>query len=201
MKILVVFDTRYGNTMKLARAAAEGARAAGAETRVARCAIVEPEEIIQKNDRWKAVHAEFEKIPQVTTDDFAWADGYLWGSPTRFGNMTAPMKAVVDALSGHWLKGTLIGKPVGLFTSTSSMHGGQETTLLSMMFPFLHHGAIIVGVPYSEQRLVTTARGGTPYGATSVSGPAADQGPNEDELEIARTQGRRMAEIAGRLRK
>jgi len=100
----VVFDTRYGNTMKLANAAAEGARAAGAEVKITRCKIVEPEAIIQKNQYWAAAHKEFEKLPEVTLEDFEWADGCLWGSPTRFGNMTAPMKAVIDALSPLWAK-------------------------------------------------------------------------------------------------
>ena len=200
MKILAVFDTRYGNTMKLTKAAADGARAAGAEMKITRCKIVEPEAIIQKNEYWAAAHKEFEKFPEATLADFEWADGYLWGSPTRFGNMTAPMKAVIDAISPLWLKGTMIGKPVGFITSTSSMHGGQETTLISMMFPFFHHGAVIVGVPYSEQGLIKTSRGGTPYGASSVSGPMANQGPDEIELDVAKALGKRVAEVAGKLR-
>jgi len=200
MKILVVFDTRYGNTMKLAKAAADGARSAGAEVKIMRCKIAEPEAVIKRNEYWAAASLEFQKFPEVAFGDFEWADGYLWGSPTRFGNMTAPMKAIIDGLSPLWLKGTLIGKPAGFFTSTSSMHGGQETTLLSMMFPFLHHGAIVVGIPYSEEGLVKTTRGGTPYGASSVSGPLANQGPDEIELNLAKSLGKRVAEIAGKLR-
>jgi len=200
MNILIVFDTRYGNTMKLVEAASQGAQEAGAKVKVTRTKVVEPEAIIPKNEYWKAAHEKFIKFPEWSLDDCKWADGLIIASPTRFGNMSAPLKMFIDGLSPLWLTGDLIGKPAGCITSTSSMHGGQETTLVSMYFPLLHHGMIIVGVPYSVKELITTSRGGTPYGATSVSGHLANQGPNEEELAIARALGRRVAEVAGKLR-
>ncbi|HUT73567.1 MAG TPA: NAD(P)H:quinone oxidoreductase [Armatimonadota bacterium] len=201
MNILIVFDSRYGNTHKLAEAVAEGARqVAEAEARLARPPASEPEAIIQQNERWQAAHARFMQVREVTLDDFRWADAVILGSPTRFGNMTASLKAVVDGWGPLWMEGTLVGKVGAAFTSSSTMHGANEITILTMWLPLIHQGMVIVGVPYAEERLISTTRGGTPYGASSVSGPMADQGPNEDELAIARTLGRRVAEVAGKLR-
>jgi NAD(P)H dehydrogenase (quinone) len=200
MKVLIVFDTRYGNTHRLALAVAEGARSvAGAEVKLARAADTGAEGL-PLDERRSKVREAFLKLPEATTDDLLWCDAFILGSPTRFGNMTAPLSAFIDSTSGVWMKGGLVGKVGACFTSSASMHGGQETTLLSIMLPMFHQGMIIVGVPYSEQRLVATTRGGTPYGASSVSGPSADQGPNEDELGIAETLGKRVAEVAGKLR-
>jgi len=202
MNILIVFDTRYGNTHRLALAAAEGARSvAGAGVKLARARDTGTEGILPNaDDRRRKAHEAFIKVPEATTDDLLWADAVILGSPTRFGNMTAPMKGFIDSTSHVWLQGGLVGKVGACFTSTASMHGGQETTLISMMFPMFHHGMVIVGIPYSEQRLANTTRGGTPYGASSVSGPAADQGPNEDELELAKALGKRVAEVTTKLR-
>lgn len=201
MKIYLIFDTRYGNTMKLIKKAKEGVESAGSEGILKRVKIFEPEAIIEKNERWKKVYDEYSSLPEATAEDFRDCDGLILGSPTRFGNMTAPLKMFVDSTSKVWLEGALIGKPVGFITSTSSMHGGNETTLISMMFPMLHHGAIIVGIPYSEMGLIATKRGGTPYGASSVSGPMADIEPDEIELNLAFILGKRVAEIARKLRK
>jgi len=199
MKVLIVFDTRYGNTMRLAEAVADGARSVeGAEVRMRRVAPLDAVGAAQ-DERFAGVREKFLKIPQVEPEDFAWADGIALGSPTRFGNMSASLKAVIDGLSGLWLSGATIGKVAGCFCSTSSLHGGQETTLVSMWFPLIHLGMIVLGVPYSEARLISATRGGTPYGPTSVSGPAANEGPNEDELAIAFTLGKRIAEVAGKL--
>jgi NAD(P)H dehydrogenase (quinone) len=200
MKILIVFDTRYGNTHKLALAVGEGAREIpGAEVKLARVEESVPEEIITQNERWSEAHREFIALPEATLDDLRWADAVICGSPTRFGNMTAAMKAFWDSTGPVWLDGSLIGKVGAVFCSTSTMHGANEATLLTMMLPMLHQGMVLAGIPYSEQKIITTTRGGTPYGASSVSGPMADQGPNEDELAIARALGRRVAEIAGKL--
>jgi len=200
MNILVVIDTRTGNTLKLARAVVEGAESvAGVEVTLAR-AQEAGDEGMPMDDRRRAVRDEFIRLPEATLDDLAHCDGLLLGSPTRFGNMTAPLKGFIDSTGTLWFEGGLLGKPAGVFTSTSSMHGGQETTLLSMMLPLFHHGMVIVGLPYSEPALMNTSRGGTPYGASSVSGSGADQGPNEDELALARALGKRVAEIAGKLR-
>jgi NAD(P)H dehydrogenase (quinone) len=129
------------------------------------------------------------------------ADGLLFGSPTRYGNMIAQAKALIDGTAQLWLKGEMEGKPVGLFTSTASTHGGQETTLVSMMIPFLHLGMIIVGVPYSTAGMIhTEASGGTPYGASTIAGPQGELQPTAGDLTIARVQGKRVAEIALALR-
>lgn len=137
--------------------------------------------------------------PYVQKSDLADADGLIIGSPTRFGNMAAPLKYFLDQTSPEWTSGTLIDKPVSFFTSTASMHGGQETTLLTMMLPFMHHGAVIVGVPYSETALFTTTGGGTPYGASHFAGQN-DLEISADEKQICISQGKRMAEVAKKLR-
>jgi NAD(P)H dehydrogenase (quinone) len=198
--VLIVFDTRYGNTMRLAEAVAAGAReVSGTTVKLARAREVAPEAIIQKNERWAAAHREFMAYPEATNEDLEWCHGLVLGSPTRFGNMSAPLKTFIDGTSRIWLKGGLIGKVGAAFTSSSSLHGGQETTIVSMWFPLIHQGMVIVGLPYSLPELVTTARGGSPYGPASVSGPAADQGPDEVELKLARALGQRVAEISAKL--
>ncbi len=197
--VLIVFDTRYGNTMRLAEAVAEGARQAGGEVKLARARETTPEAIIARNERWAAAHREFMAHPEATNDDLEWCHALVLGSPTRFGNMSAALKAFIDGTSRIWLQGGLVGKVGACFTSTSSMHGGQETTIVSMWFPLIHQGMVIVGLPYSLPELVSTERGGSPYGPASVSGPAADQGPSETELSLATALGRRVAELAAKL--
>ena len=200
MNVLIVIDTRYGKTHRLALAVAEGARSvAGADVKLVRARDTGTEGLPLDERRRKA-HEAFTKLPEATTDDLVWSDALILGSPTRFGNMTAPLKAFIDSTSKVWMEGGLVGKVGGCFTSSSSMHGGQETTLISMMFSMFHQGMIVVGIPYSEPQLVATTRGGTPYGASSVSGPASDQGPNDDELALAQALGKRVAEVASKLR-
>jgi NAD(P)H dehydrogenase (quinone) len=140
-----------------------------------------------------------EGSPYVTLDDLRHCDGLLLGSPTRFGNMAAPLKYFIDSTAAEWASGSLVGKPASVFTSTSSMHGGQETTLLSMMLPLLHHGMLIVGLPYTEAALNRTSGGGSPYGASHVAGANGEQPVSDDERHLARALGRRVAEIALRL--
>jgi NAD(P)H dehydrogenase (quinone) len=137
--------------------------------------------------------------PYVELSDLVECAGLALGSPTRFGNMAAPLKAFWDSTSELWLKGTLEGKPASLFTSTSTMHGGQETTLLSMMLPLLHHGMLIVGLPPTQVELATTKSGGTPYGASHVAGPSNDQPLTDHEKKLCIAQGRRLAEVALKL--
>ena len=140
-------------------------------------------------------------VPVVTMDDLREADGILFGTPTRYGNMTAQMKKLIDSSADLWLKGELEGKPAGIFVSTASTHGGQETTAFTMMAPLLHLGMIIVGVPYSTPGMLhTEGRGGTPYGASTVAGPGNELTPAPGDLDIARALGRRVAEIALKLR-
>lgn len=137
--------------------------------------------------------------PYAVASDLAECAGLVMGSPTGFGNMAAPLKYFLDGTVGEWLQGAAVGKPAGLFTSTSSLHGGQETTLLSMALPLLHHGMLLVGIPYTEEALTTTTSGGTPYGATHVSWNRKPDVLSGEETQLARALGKRVAEIAGRL--
>jgi NAD(P)H dehydrogenase (quinone) len=199
-RILVVFYSMTGNVAKLAKAVAEGARSVK-DTEVR---IRHVEELIPKekwNDVMKKVKEEQKDIPLAAMEDLEWADGIAFGTPTRYGNMSAQMKNFIDRTGNLWQKGALINKVAGVFTSASTQHGGQETTIITSMVPLFHHGMIVVGVPYSEQRLfaIDSVSGGSPYGASSVSGPMADRMPTENELEIAKTLGRRIAEIAKKI--
>jgi len=146
-----------------------------------------------------------ERIPEsgplyAQKEDLKWCDGLLMGSPTRFGNMAAPLKFFIDSTADIWVSGALSGKPCGLFTSTASMHGGQESTLLSMMLPALHHGMIIVGIPYTEAELSTTQSGGTPYGASHVAGQNADMNLSQEEKNLLKALGKRVALTAQKLK-
>lgn len=157
--------------------------------------------MIDGNEFAAQIREKQRDIPFCTLDDLREADAVLFGSPTRYGNMTAQMKQLIDSTASLWLKGEMEGKPAGVFTSTASSHGGQETTLLTMMAPLIHLGMIIVGVPYSVQGMIhTEGRGGTPYGASTIAGPRGELIPAAEDLEIARAQGRRVAEITRKLR-
>jgi NAD(P)H dehydrogenase (quinone) len=147
------------------------------------------------------VYQSQQSIPVCTLDDLREADGVLFGAPTRFGNMCAQMKALLDSTVQLWLKGTMEGKPAGVFTSTASSHGGQETTLVTMMLPLLHLGMLIVGIPYSTPGMIhTEARGGTPYGASTIAGASGELQPAPEDLALAKVQGKRVAEAALALR-
>src|SRR5258708_4158533 len=137
--------------------------------------------------------------PYVEARDLAECAGLALGSPTRFGNMAAPLKYFIDGLGPEWTRGTLAGKPAAVFTSTATMHGGQETTLVSMMLPLLHHGMVIVGIPYTEPELNATRSGGTPSGATHVSGSANDRAVSDEESKLAFALGKRLAAVAKKL--
>jgi NAD(P)H dehydrogenase (quinone) len=137
--------------------------------------------------------------PYVTAQDLAECAGIALGSPTRFGNMAAPMKYFLDGTGGEWMRGTLIGKPAAVFTSTSTQHGGNESTLLTMMLPLLHHGMLIVGIPFSEPALTSTADGGTPYGASHVAGGDGSKAVSESEKQLALALGKRLATVAEKL--
>jgi NAD(P)H dehydrogenase (quinone) len=201
IRVLVVFYSMYGNVAKLAKAVAEGARQVeNVEVSIMQVEEMVPKEIIEANERMKRVREELSDIPIATNEDLVEADGIVFGTPTRYGNMSAQMKQFIDKTGRLWAEGKLINKVAGVFTSTSSLHGGQETTIITSMIPLLHLGMIIVGIPYSEQRLFSLEiGGGSPYGASSVSGPKADRPPTENDLEIAKTLGRRVAEIAGKV--
>lgn len=203
MKILIVYYSMYGHVLQLAQAAAEGAASVkGVEAVLRRVGEFEAvDKIIDGNEFASQIRESQQNIPLCTLDDLREADGILFGSPTRYGNMTAQMKQLIDSTASLWLKGELEGKPAGVFTSTASTHGGQETTLLSMMMPLLHLGMIIVGVPYSVPGMLhTEGRGGTPYGASTIAGSRGELIPTAEDLEIARAQGRKIAEIARKLK-
>jgi NAD(P)H dehydrogenase (quinone) len=192
--ILVLYWSRGGSVANLARQVSRGVESV--EGMQARLRCVPP---VTTNLDGSAVDVPDSGAPFVKKRDLDECAGLLLGSPTRFGNMAAPMKHFLDSTSAEWASGSLVGKPAGVFTSTASLHGGQESTLLSMMLPLLHHGMLIVGVPYSENALNTTRSGGTPYGASHHAGGNDDPALTEDEIRIARAQGRRLAEIARRL--
>ena len=193
-EILVLYYSRHGSTVELAAQVVRGVHSV--ENATARLRTV-PNVTADTEQPLPAVPDE--GPPYASVADLADCDGLIIGSPTRFGNMAAPLKHFLDGTSTEWLAGTLAGKPAGVFTSTSSMHGGQETTLLSMALPLLHHGMILVGIPYTEPALTTTRAGGTPYGASHVAPAQADTKLSDDEAAIARHLGRRVTEVAVRL--
>jgi NAD(P)H dehydrogenase (quinone) len=194
-EVLIVYYSRHGATAELARQAARGVAAVPGCTATLR--TVPP------------VSAESERpvkpvpdagAPYATLDDLRRCSGLLLGSPTRFGNMAAPLKYFLDGTSSLWLDGSLSGKPAGMFSASQTLHGGQESTLLSMALPLLHHGMLLVGLPFTENAVSKTRTGGTPYGATHVSGMATQQGTlSEDESTLAQALGKRVAEVAANL--
>ncbi|WP_333841795.1 NAD(P)H:quinone oxidoreductase [Pelomicrobium sp.] len=202
-KIQVVFYSMYGHVYTMAEAVAAGAREVeGTEVTLYQVPELVPEDVLEKSGAKKAREA-FAHVPIIRPEQLAEADAILFGTPTRFGNMAAQMRNFLDQTGGLWMKGALIGKVGSVFTSTASQHGGQETTLTSFHSTLLHHGMIIVGVPYSEQRLLTMKEitGGTPYGASTITDADGSRQPSENELAIARFQGRHVAQIAKRLKR
>jgi NAD(P)H dehydrogenase (quinone) len=194
-EILILYYSRHGATAELARLVAHGIESVpGMAARVRTVPA-----LVAATDATRLPPVPEAGPPYVTREDLVECAALALGSPTRFGNMAAPLKHFIDGLAAEWLSGTLAGKPAALFTSTGSMHGGQEATLLSMMLPLLHHGMLIVGLPYTEAALRSTASGGTPYGASHVSGEAHDRPITDDERALARALGRRLAETAARL--
>ncbi len=193
-EILVLYYSRGGSVARLARQIARGIGEVPGMS--ARLRTVPPVAAVTQAT---APPVPDDGAPYVDRSDLAECSGLLLGSPTRFGNMAAPMKHFLDCLGAEWASGTLAGKPAAVFTSTASMHGGQEATLLSMHLPLLHHGCLLVGIPFTEPALSHTRTGGTPYGASHVSGAEDDPQPSEDEALLARALGRRVADIARRL--
>ena len=193
--ILVLYYSRHGATRRLAELIGQGIDAVeGCEARLRTVPAIST----VAEATAPAVPAE--GAPYVELADLAECAALALGSPTRFGNMAAPMKYFLDGTTAQWLSGTLVGKPACVFTSTGSLHGGQETTLLSMMLPLLHHGMLVMGLPYTHSELMTTTSGGTPYGASHWSGVAGDQSLSNESRLLAIAQGRRLADTARRLR-
>lgn len=203
MNILIVYYSRYGHVFHLAGAVKEGAEAAASHRVTLRRAAEFSEDLaaIEADKYAGTIWQQQKDIPECSLDDLREADGVILGTPTRYGNMIAQMKRLIDSTASLWLEGAMEGKPAGLFTSTATTHGGQETTLLTSLVPLLHLGMIYVGVPYSTPGMLhTEGRGGTPYGATTVAGQKNELEPAEEDLAIARTLGRRVAEVALKLR-
>ena len=192
--ILVLYYSRYGATAEMARQVARGVEeVSGMEARLRTVPSVST--VCEATE--DSIPAE--GAPYASHDDLQHCAGLALGSPTRFGNMAAPMKYFIDSTSSLWISGALIGKPAGAFTSASSMHGGQESTLLSMMLPLLHHGMLITGLPYSETELLHTQSGGTPYGPSHLAGTDSKLPLSTEEKNLCRALGRRLAQTATRL--
>lgn len=192
-EILILYYSRGGSVAALARQIARGVEEAGLQARLRTVPAVAP--VTQT----AAPAVPEDGAPYVDKKDLQECAGLILGSPTRFGNMAAPVKHFIDTLGAEWASGTLVGKPAAVFTSTATMHGGQESTLLSMMTPLLHHGMLLVGIPFTEAALSTTKTGGTPYGASHVAGSDDDAKLSAEEMQLARALGKRVAEIAGKL--
>lgn len=191
--ILVLFYSRHGATAEMARQIARGVELGGLQARLRTVPAVSSEcEAV-------APGIPDEGAPYASLDDLKNCAGLALGSPTRFGNMAAPLKYFLDGTSSLWLSGALVGKPAGVFTSTASLHGGQETTLLSMMLPLLHHGMLITGLPYSEGALLETRGGGTPYGPSHHAGGDGKRALDQHETALCRALGQRLAQIASKL--
>lgn len=193
-KVAVIYYSATGNVYKLAQAIRKGAEEAGAEVKFRKVHELAPEEAIKSNQGWYDHHLETQDVQEAELDDLDWADAYIFGTPTRFGNVSAQLKQFIDTAGGLWFEGKLADKVVGGFTSAQNAHGGQESTLLSMYNVFMHWGSIIVPTGYTSGEVF--AAGGNPYG-TSSNG--SEDGPSEEELAAARYQGRRIAEKAGAL--
>ncbi len=193
-EVLVLYYSRHGSTTELAKLIARGIEEVeGVQARIR--TVAEVSTLCETT----ADTIPDEGAPYATLDDLRQCSGLALGSPTYFGNMAAPLKYFIDSTSPVWLSGEMIGKPATLFTSSSSLHGGQESTLLTMMIPLLHHGMVIAGTPYSETALVQTSAGGTPYGVSHHSGVKGDTRLSDEEHTLALAQGRRLAELALKL--
>lgn len=193
-EILVLYYSRHGSVAKMAQLIARGIEEVPAMT-----ARIRTVPAVSTVCEAVADSVPDEGAPYATHDDLKQCAGLVLGSPTRFGNMAAPLKYFIDSTSDLWLGGTLSGKPAGVFTSTGSMHGGQESTLISMMLPLLHHGMLISGIPYSETDLLSTQSGGTPYGASHLAGSDGKSPLTEEEQRLCRALGKRIAETAHKL--
>jgi NAD(P)H dehydrogenase (quinone) len=193
-EILVIYYSRGGSVARLARQIARGI--GEVDGMAARLRTVPP---VAPITEVAAPPEPEDGAPYVDKRDLHECAGLLLGSPTRFGNMAAPMKHFIDTLGSEWASGALVGKPAAVFTSTSTMHGGQESTLLTMLVPLLHHGCVVAGIPFTEPALNTTRSGGTPYGASHVAGLQDAPEPTDEEAQLARALGRRIAQLAAKL--
>jgi NAD(P)H dehydrogenase (quinone) len=201
IRVNVIFYSMYGHVYKMAQAIAEGAGSvSGAQVNIFQVAETIPDEVLEKYGA-KAAKTAFAKVPVATLENLTEADAVVFGTPTRFGNMAGQMRNFLDQTGQIWFSGGLIGKVGSVFASTGTQHGGQETTITSFHSTLLHHGMIIVGVPYSEKGLtdMTAISGGTPYGATTLAGADGSRQPTENELNIAKFQGKHVAQVTAKL--
>ena len=201
IKVQIIFYSMYGHVYRMAEAVTEGVKQVpGAEVSLLQVPELVPDDVLEKFGA-KAARSSFSKIPTARVDKLSEAHAIIFGTPTRFGNMAAQMRNFLDQTGPLWMKGALVGKVGSVFASTGTQHGGQETTITSFHSTLLHHGMIIVGVPYSESGLTYMGdiTGGTPYGATTLAGADGSRQPSENELKIARYQGKHVAEIASKL--
>ena len=196
-RILILYYSSYGHTEQMAEAAAEGVRAAGAEAVIKRVPELMPDEVAKK----AGVKLD-QKAPVATPQELADYDGFLFGTPTRFGNMAGQMKNFLDQTGGLWMSGALVGKPAGVFTSTATQHGGQESTILTFHTVLLHQGMVIVGLPYAAKGQMTLDEisGGSPYGASTIAAGDGSRQPSANELDLMRWQAEHLAKIAAKLK-
>jgi NAD(P)H dehydrogenase (quinone) len=201
MKVLIVFYSTYGHIYKMAQAIAEGAKeVTGAEVAIRRVPETLPEGVLEKMGAIEAQKA-FSHIPVCTVDELAQADAIIFGTPTRFGNMCGQMRQFLDATGSLWANGSLVGKVGSVFASSATQHGGQESTILTFHVTLLHHGFVVVGLPYAfqGQMRIDEITGGSPYGATTIAGGDGSRMPSENELQAARFQGKHVAGVAAKL--
>ena len=201
MNVLIVYYSMYGHISRMAEAVKEGAGSvSGAEIRICRVPETLPEEVLQKMGALET-QKSLAHVPICQVEELAAADAIIFGAPTRFGNMCGQMRQFLDATGGLWAKGALVGKVGSVFTSSATQHGGQESTILTFHVTLLHHGMVIVGLPYAfaGQMRIDEITGGSPYGASTIAGGDGKRLPSENELAAARFQGKHVAEIAARL--
>ncbi len=201
MKVLIVFYSTYGHIYKMAETVAEGAKEiTGTEVDIRRVPETLPEDVLEKMGAVEAQKA-FSHVPVCTVDELAEADAIIFGTPTRFGNMCGQMRQFLDATGSLWADGSLVGKVGSVFVSSATQHGGQESTILSFHITLLHHGFVVVGLPYAfqGQMRIDEITGGSPYGASTIAGGDGSRMPSENELAAARFQGKHVAEIAAKL--
>ena len=201
MKALIVYYSAYGHVHKMAEAIAEGVKEIdGAETVMRRVPETLPEDVLQKMGALEA-QKSMSHVPICAVDELASADAVIFGTPTRFGNMCGQMRQFLDATGQLWAKGTLVGKVGSVFTSSATQHGGQESTILSFHITLLHHGFVVVGLPYAfqGQMRIDEITGGSPYGASTIAGGSGERMPSANELDAARFQGKHVATIASKL--
>jgi NAD(P)H dehydrogenase (quinone) len=202
MKILIVYYSTYGHVHKMAEAVAEGVREIdGAEAVMRRVPETLPEDVLQKMGAVEA-QKSMSHVTIGTVDELASADAIIFGTPTRFGNMCGQMRQFLDATGQLWAKGALVGKVGSVFTSSATQHGGQESTILSFHITLLHHGFVVVGLPYTfqGQTRIDEITGGSPYGASTIAGGSGERMPSSNELDAARFQGKHVATIASKLK-